>query len=707
MKSRMPAVTEEIARMHIRSKSRKKLIPPPFAQRSVRGTRSKAYSFQLDIDELIDNKKFRADFRSFLKKHDHVQNMYFFDALKVFRSISRTKPKRARGSAKKLFEKFLITKSKWCLQIAEHHAPGLKKKLNSSKFVVDETFFTDIEKGVRSYLETKMYTMFLKSPEYLQMLSVQQIASGDDDSLMFKMKGWKNEQGFISLQVDLKDAEGLPDDADQVHCVLAVDSRAYKSKSGSCKEGKVTWYDHFEFPVRGTTQQMHVLMWGKSSSGSRMFLGRIILPMDKIKEPYKPLFYTLLPRAREEKVSGELQLCVSFSKDEAKDSAHEVVQYDSSAVTGSKDSKMKNRFKEDGFNLDLTYVTDHIIAMGYPSLKPDSIPYRNRMESVEKFFNMRHPKSYKLYNLCVEQVYDGAKFKGRVSQYPFKEDNACEFEMIKSFCKDVYDWLDEHPQNVAAVHCKAGKGRTGMMIACYMLYANMQPDAESALEYFAKKRTQNEKGVTNPSQIRYVHYFSDYCKRKRRGKHAPPQKSMFVQSIRLTPIPSFVRKQSDIRFVIRNNHQVYSSSGSTTLKIIRGEDSVVFDIGNKLLHIAGDVVIRFYNRSSVQLFQCWVNTRFLVDGADLTFDKTELDQACKDTNHTVFPEFFEMEVRFGPLRDAQEDAFVPEPEEHVTVVLSHLTQSRPQIKHRRKNTGNRKRPRRKRHFRGFSGDKKT
>ena len=32
-------------------------------------------------------------------------------------------------------------------------------------------------------------------------------------------------------------------------------------------------------------------------------------------------------------------------------------------------SKKKHRYKADGYNLDLTYITDRLIAMGYPAEK--------------------------------------------------------------------------------------------------------------------------------------------------------------------------------------------------------------------------------------------------------------------------------------------------------------------------------------------------
>jgi phosphatidylinositol-3,4,5-trisphosphate 3-phosphatase/dual-specificity protein phosphatase PTEN len=49
-------------------------------------------------------------------------------------------------------------------------------------------------------------------------------------------------------------------------------------------------------------------------------------------------------------------------------------------------SKKKNRYQQGDFDLDLTYITHRIIAMGFPSSGAEGI-YRNPLPEVKRFLN--------------------------------------------------------------------------------------------------------------------------------------------------------------------------------------------------------------------------------------------------------------------------------------------------------------------------------
>ena len=46
-----------------------------------------------------------------------------------------------------------------------------------------------------------------------------------------------------------------------------------------------------------------------------------------------------------------------------------------------------------------------------------------------------------------------------VALFPFDDHNAPPYELIEPFCDDIDAWLTKNPENVAVVHCKAGKVR--------------------------------------------------------------------------------------------------------------------------------------------------------------------------------------------------------------------------------------------------------
>ncbi len=134
-----------------------------------------------------------------------------------------------------------------------------------------------------------------------------------------------------------------------------------------------------------------------------------------------------------------------------------------------------------------------------------------------------------------------------VGCYPFDDHNAPPFELILQFCKDVQDWLKEHEQNIAVIHCKAGKGRTGLMICAFLLFSREWKTPEEALNFYAAMRTVNKKGVTIPSQICYVHYFHESLVSFETPTFEP--KFLILNKVVLHTLPKVVHV-NDVNFTI-------------------------------------------------------------------------------------------------------------------------------------------------------------
>ena len=259
--------------------------------------------------------------------------------------------------------------------------------------------------------------------------------------------------------------------------------------------------------------------------------------------------------------------------------------------------------------------------MGFPA-EDFQRYYRNHIEEVAKFLEMKHKDKYKIYNLCSESKrhYDKSKFCDRVEEkFAFVDHNPPPFEMLRPFCHDVEEWLKRDRDNVAAIHCKAGKGRTGVMICAFLLHQGYfeNPDspgvrvqitsAEEALNFYGKQRTHDSKGVTIPSQRRYVYYYEELVK----NKLCYYQKTIELKSIILDSLPSI--NGGNVVLIC----DIITLAPKVKLKtfeieIKKGTKFLNYDIREPLF-LTGDIKFEFYMKKmkKEKIFQFCFNTFFV------------------------------------------------------------------------------------------------
>ncbi|OXB77196.1 UNVERIFIED_CONTAM: hypothetical protein H355_012563, partial [Colinus virginianus] len=327
-------------------------------------------------------------------------------------------------------------------------------------------------------------------------------------------------------------------------------------------------------------------------------------------------------------------------------------------VTRRMVSENKRRYMKDGFDLDLTYVTDRVIAMSFPSSGKQSF-YRNPIEEVARFLDTKHADHYKVYNLCSEKGYDPKYFHYRVERIFIDDHNVPALQDMLKFTASVREWMSQDEKNIIAIHCKGGKGRTGTMVCTWLIHSDQFESAKESLDYFGERRTDRTtstkfQGVETPSQSRYVGYY-EILKNKYNFK-LPPERQLKIKNLKIHSIHGVGKGNgTDMKVQIIMKKQVVlecvcATQGNCKLFFDSESDSVVIGLEDSPV-ISGDVKVRFESNSDLPKgyddcpFFFWFNTSF-IENNRLYLPRNELDNPHKSKTWKVYSETFAVEMNF-------------------------------------------------------------
>jgi len=284
-------------------------------------------------------------------------------------------------------------------------------------------------------------------------------------------------------------------------------------------------------------------------------------------------------------------------------------------------SGKKKRFIQDGFNLDLSYITPRLLAMGYPA---DSIhkAFRNDINHVYSFFEKYHQGHWKVLNVAKEISYSQLKLDGNVIIRGFEDHSPPPFLLLLDIIKVIDHWLSLDALNVIAIHCKAGKGRTGTIIVSYLIHDLLKTDPEQfyssnsvlcdMISFFNDMRSHGA-CITVPSQKRYIGYYIEYLKNNVTYNMliSPPQLKLVNLEIISSQLFNF-NIEIHLNYNPSNRNLPIIITKSNSKYNIYNYSSILIESFYKDIIACGDTLVKFNHPESSQcIFRFIFHTAFV------------------------------------------------------------------------------------------------
>ncbi|KAL4669860.1 hypothetical protein H8959_008414, partial [Pygathrix nigripes] len=298
---------------------------------------------------------------------------------------------------------------------------------------------------------------------------------------------------------------------------------------------------------------------------------------------------------------------------------------------------------EGGHGLDLTYITERIIAVSFPAGCSEE-SYLHNLQEVTRMLKSKHGDNYLVLNLS-EKRYDLTKLNPKIMDVGWPELHAPPLDKMCTICKAQESWLNSDPQHVVVIHCRGGKGRIGVVISSYMHFTNVSASADQALDRFAMKKFYDDKvsALMQPSQKRYVQFLSGLLSGSVKMNTSP----LFLHFVILHGTPNF-----DTGGVCRPFLKLYQAMQpvytSGIYNVGPENPSRICIVIEPAQLLKGDVMVKCYHkkyRSATRdvIFRLQFHTG-AVQGYGLVFGKEDLDNASKDDR---FPDYGKVELVFS------------------------------------------------------------
>ncbi|XP_058529779.1 tensin-2 isoform X5 [Ochotona princeps] len=292
------------------------------------------------------------------------------------------------------------------------------------------------------------------------------------------------------------------------------------------------------------------------------------------------------------------------------------------------------------WDLDLTYVTERILAAAFPA-RPDEQRHRGHLRELAHVLQSKHRDKYLLFNLS-EKRHDLTRLNPKVQDFGWPELHAPPLDKLCSICKAMETWLSADSQHVVVLYCKGNKGKLGVIVSAYMHYSKISAGADQALATLTMRKFCEDKVATElqPSQRRYISYFSGLLSGSIRMNSSP----LFLHYVLVPMLPAFEPGTGFQPFLkIYQSMQLVYTSGVYRIAG-PGPPQICISLEPALL-LKGDVMVTCYHKGGrgtdrtlvfrVQFHTCTIHS------PRLTFPKEQLDEAWADER---FP--FQASVEF-------------------------------------------------------------